>query len=535
MGVNLQRIVRLMKRPESMLAAGVVGLCSAVGVLVAVSMTSCDSGVFDLSKSSASEKAATKPSGAPTVAAKPYVRAPGEPEMRVRILTAVDRVKVGTSGSGGLKIARGEPKGMSSEPVGGVGGWGGAGVERVAGVGPVTIGSRGGAWTIAGGAAGTVEKSGATHPALLIAPAVPGEMLSINGAMFPGVLRLSMRSDVRDGAMDGVEFVPLEEYLSGVVAKEMLAGWPLEAYRVQAVAARTYAMQERERNLKSAGGGGSFDVESSDRDQVYAGATTNKTAIEAVRSTRGVVLMDGENILRAYFSSTCGGRVASARDTWPTGPGFEYNLAAPIQAHTPPRESACNASPLYRWTTERPRGELVVRLRTFGERNRLMVRQITDLAAIEPMSLNDVGRPNRYKIIEPGGRWFQLSAEELRLACNTNVSGNAVMATGGAPKSAAPGGGAGTPALAAVSVQPGSDGPPGVPSTMIPDIDRKTRVHSSDFEVKVVGETVIINGRGFGHGVGMCQYCAKAMADRGDNHRVMLMRFYPGAQIKNLY
>lgn len=528
MGVIYTRIVRVMKRPESMLAAGVVGLCSAVGVLVAVSMTSCDSGGFDLSRSSTSEKDLVKP-GKTTPAAKPYVRAPGEPEMRVRILTAVDTVKVTTSGGGGLKIARGEPKGMSSEPVGVVGGWSAAaGVDRV--VGPVTIGSRAGAWTIAGGAAGVIEKSGATHPALLIAPAVPGEMLSINGAMFPGVLRLSMRSDVREGAFDGVEFVPLEEYLSGVVAKEMLAGWPLEAYRVQAVAARTYAMQERERNLKSVGGGGSFDVESSDRDQVYAGATTNKTAIEAVRSTRGVVMMDGENILRAYFSSTCGGRSANARDTWPTGPGFEYNLAAPIQAYAPARESACNASPLYRWTTERPRAELVVRLRTFGERNKLMVRQITDLAAIEPMTLNEVGRPNRYKIIEPGGRWFQLSAEELRLACNTNVSGNAVMATGGAPRAA------GGPALAAVSAaQPGGDGQPGVPSTAIPDIDRKTRVHSSDFEVKVIGETVIINGRGFGHGVGMCQYCAKAMAERGEDHRAMLARFYPGAQIKNLY
>lgn len=525
-----------MKRPESMLAAGVVGLCSAVGVLVAVSMTSCDSGSFDLSGSSRSEKDAIKPAVGGASVTKPYVRAPGEPEMRVRILTAVDTVKVGTSGGGGLKIARGEPKGMSSEPVGAVGGWNAAtGVDRVVGgAGPVAIGSRAGSWTIAGGAGGAMEKSGATHPALLIAPAVPGEMLSINGAMFPGVLRLSMRSDVREGAFDGVEFVPLEEYLSGVVAKEMLAGWPLEAYRVQAVAARTYALQERERNLKSAGGGGSFDVESSDRDQVYAGATTNKTAIEAVRSTRGVTLMDGDNILRAYFSSTCGGRAANARDTWPTGPGFEYNLAAPIQAYAPARESACGASPLYRWTTERPRAELVVRLRTFGERNKLMVRQITDLAAIEPMTLNEVGRPNRYKIIEPGGRWFQLSAEELRLACNTNVSGAAVMATGGAPRAA--GGVAGAPALAAVSsTQPGSDGAPGVPSMAIPDIDRKTRVHSSDFEVKIVGETVIINGRGFGHGVGMCQYCAKSMAERGEGHRVMLARFYPGAQIKNLY
>lgn len=567
---TMRRMLAFMKRPESMLATAALGLAGAVGVLVMVTMASCQYDGSDPEPRSARDRARTTDGGAAankpktqTPVTNATVRVAGEPELRVRILTNAETVKV--SAPGGLRIAPGDPRGQTSEPAalpgGSLAGWHGADVVNA----PIVVSLRETGWTWAG--TGVVpsrrERPGIPSTvALLIAPAIDGQLLTVNGAPFPGVLRLSARVDRRQSAsaadgpqtFDVVEFVPLEEYLTGVVAKEMLANWPLGAYQAQAVAARTYALHERERSINA---GQSFDLESSDRDQVYAGATTNRTAIQAVNSTRGVVLMDNDRVLRAYFSSTCGGRTAAARDTWPIGPGFEYNLAGPIQAH--PRESLCNASPLYRWSVDRPRKELVQRLKTFGERNGLMIRQISDLKAIEPMSATPGGRPNRYKIIQPDGKWFQLSGEELRLACNTNITGNAVMPTGGAPATAAPeGSGNGRPApsrarpgpsaladgrsrdaapvLAAVATTPGADptGPLNA-AAPIPDIDRKTRVNSSDFEVRVNGEKVTFSGRGFGHGVGLCQYCAKAMAERGDDWRVMLARFYPGAKIVNLY
>jgi stage II sporulation protein D len=333
-----------------------------------------------------------------------------------------------------------------------------------------------------------------------------------------------------------VEHIPLEEYLPGVVAKEMLTGWPLGAYQVQAVCARTYALHER---LRTAGGGAAaasrtwFDVESSDRDQVYNGATNNKAAIEAVRSTRGWVLADGDQLLRAYFSSTCGGRTASARDTWPTGPGFEFNLAGPIQAHA--RESACNASPLFRWSVTRDRAELVRRLQTYGERNQLMVRKIKDLWLIEPLAVNVDGRPNLYKVMEPGGTWYQLSGEQLRLALNqsvpTPVGAGVLGGTGGGVTVPVQGYGAEASGNSALPVAPAAMPAP------LPDVDRKSRVASSDLEV--IGPrgaaSATINGRGFGHGVGMCQYCAKAFAERGEDWRVTVLRFYAGARLAPLY
>ena len=61
------------------------------------------------------------------------------------------------------------------------------------------------------------------------------------------------------------------------------------------------------------------------------------------------------------------------------------------------------------------------------------------------------------------------------------------------------------------------------------------RVPSGDLEASFRSDAVVLNGRGFGHGVGLCQYGAQGYALRGDSAREMLSRFYPGAAIARLY
>src|SRR5690606_15176424 len=161
-----------------------------------------------------------------------------------------------------------------------------------------------------------------------------------------------------------------EAYLPGVVSGEVLAGWREDAYRVQAVCARSYAIHERVRSLAR---GDSFDVESTTMDQVYTGHGAPRWAREAVASTRGVMVTFGGAPLRTYYSSTCGGRSAGADETFPTGRGHEYNRAAPLKAHE--RVHGCQESPLYRWTRERDRGELEKRIRAFGQSRGLLVRR----------------------------------------------------------------------------------------------------------------------------------------------------------------
>ncbi len=406
------------------------------------------------------------------------------------------------------------------------------------------VGVPGVAGATPGGGVGSMAHSYSATLSLVVLPSVSGQTLSVNGTSYPGTVRLSSRSDVRADAFDVVDFVNIEDYLPGVVGKEMLVGWPLAAYQAQAVAARTYALHERQRSA-----GGSYDVESSDRDQVYGGTTTNATAREAVRSTRGVVLMDGDKLLRTYYSSTCGGRTAAAKDTWPIGPGFEYNLAAPIQEHH--RDFACQASPLFRWSVERPRWELAQRLKWFGERYGHPVKKIKDVRSIEVAVVNSDGRPSKFRVSEGSGAQYVLSAEELRLACNTNANGSQITLAPVDDFDPAGGADIRKSVVPRVAIEPGdimgfggaggtTTAKPTAPAAMaaplsVPDIDRKTRVASSDFEVVIRGDKAIITGRGFGHGVGLCQYCAKAFAERGEDWRTMMARFYPGARVTNMY
>lgn len=318
--------------------------------------------------------------------------------------------------------------------------------------------------------------------------ALPGEVwLHGRGGLGDRADQPSRRTAAGLANFDIVERLPVELYLPGVIAKELYANWRPATFRAQAIAARSYALHERQRRMAR---GSHFDLENTTRSQVYAGATDNRTAIDAVRETRGQVLTWQGHLLRAYYSSTTGGRAVGAAEIWPTGDGFEFNLMPPIQAH--PRDDSDRISPLFRWTVTRDRASLTRRVRAYGQHHGFSVRQLTELARVEPERVNTFGRPIEYRISDADGRSWTLNAEHLRMACNFRV---------------------------------GDLGPP----------SRDERVNSSDFEVVVEGDTVRLSGRGFGHGVGMSQFGAEGMARNGRTHLDILGHYYPGSTVEDRY
>ena len=311
-------------------------------------------------------------------------------------------------------------------------------------------------------------------------------LLTLDGVDMPGFLVI--HPDPDDSAtFDVVAAMPIEGYIPGVIAHELYGSWPAETFKAQAVCARSYALHER--SLARAAGR-HYDLESTTRDQVFGGATQNPTAVRAAEDTRGVVLTHHGRILRAYYASTCGGRAASAADTWPTTRGYEYNLDAPIQASD--RPSACEASPLYRWTVTRDAAELSARIRAWGVANGHEIGQIGQIRSVLVGDRNSVGRPSSYRVSDDAARTFRISGEDLRVACNSPARG-------------------------------------------LDPITRETRINSGDFEVTIVRPTVTFRGRGFGHGVGMCQFSAKAFADKGWSWREIVRNFYPGANLTRVY
>jgi len=110
--------------------------------------------------------------------------------------------------------------------------------------------------------------------------------------------------------LDAVNDVPLEQYLAGVVPREMPAAWPAEALKAQAVAARSYALAHRLT-------GKPYDLYSDVRSQVYGGSRgEDARATAAITATAGQVMLHGGKVVDALFHSTSGGRTVSAAEAF---------------------------------------------------------------------------------------------------------------------------------------------------------------------------------------------------------------------------
>ena len=127
----------------------------------------------------------------------------------------------------------------------------------------------------------------------------PGPVSLLGKGSYDGSLLILASS--APGKVSAINYVPLEEYVKGVVPKELPASWPAEALKAQAVAARSYA-------LSTAVRGTSFDQYDDTRSQVYGGASAETTKTNAaVDATAGQVVMYAGRVAQTYFFSTSGG------------------------------------------------------------------------------------------------------------------------------------------------------------------------------------------------------------------------------------
>ncbi len=110
------------------------------------------------------------------------------------------------------------------------------------------------------------------------------------------------------GGVQTVNAVDLEDYVRGVISWEMPSGWAPEALKVQAVAARTYA-------ITTSVGGAGFDLYADTRSQMYGGVAAETPSTDAaVAATRGqVVTYNGAPVI-TYFSASSGGHTENVAE-----------------------------------------------------------------------------------------------------------------------------------------------------------------------------------------------------------------------------
>ena len=141
---------------------------------------------------------------------------------------------------------------------------------------------------------------------LVIQPESTG-FVKVNGMPYRGFITL-----LKKQGMTVVNNVPVEDYLYGVVPKEMPPSWSAEALRAQSIAARTFALKNRKRH--SAEG---FDLCSTAHCQVYEGMSAEmQSTTAAVNSTRGEVLFYKGAIIDALFHTDSGGMTEFSEHVW---------------------------------------------------------------------------------------------------------------------------------------------------------------------------------------------------------------------------
>lgn len=214
---------------------------------------------------------------------------------------------------------------------------------------PIAPGS---SWTVTASQGRLAARTGAGAAISDIGPKLAfasRSALSWNGQPLAWPLTISPEGD---NALLAVIELPLEEYLVGVLAREMgNAGQAeLEALKAQAVAARSYAYVKI-----GSKPGGAYDLESDVSHQAFdPAAAGNPIFRKAAESTRGQVMACRGRVFAPNYHSTCGGRTAMPSEVWGT-PDSLFPWARSVKC------DHCLISPRFRWNLTLTSGELARR------------------------------------------------------------------------------------------------------------------------------------------------------------------------------
>ncbi len=132
---------------------------------------------------------------------------------------------------------------------------------------------------------------------------------TIDGKEYYGGVSVNKEKD----SLTVINLAPLEEYLHGVVSKEMSPSYPAEALKAQTVAARSFALKNRGRHVKEG-----YDLCATTHCQVYIGVAKFDSVDKAINETHGEVLLYKEKLADTNFHTDSGGMTENVRDVWGT-------------------------------------------------------------------------------------------------------------------------------------------------------------------------------------------------------------------------
>ena len=354
---------------------------------------------------------------------------------------------------------------------------------------------------------------------------------------FLGTLRFVVESD----KIVAINELPVEKYLESVISSEMSATSSLELLKAHAVISRSWLLAQMKKRREVAENGNNFfsftkkedtlirwydredhtlfDVCADDHCQRYQGITkeTSPHVAEAIRQTKGQILMDGEEICDARFSKCCGGITEEFQYCWEDTPKTYLTAVRDIALgveHTLPnltneeeaekwirfnRPAFCNTQDkkilsevlndydqetvnFYRWKETLSQEKLQ---QLIADKLKMDLGAILDIKAVER---GKSGRISKLQLIGTE-KTFTIGKE---LEIRRTLSDSHLLSS----------------------------------AFVVDKYDKDEQGVPQRFE---------LIGAGWGHGVGLCQIGAAVMGEQGYHYDAILLHYYQGAEIKKLY
>lgn len=212
----------------------------------------------------------------------------------------------------------------------------------------------------------------------------------LNGVLYGGEIDVTLT----DEDLDIINRVELEEYLKGVVPREISHLWPMATLKAQAIASRSYAVYEMLRRKSK-----SHDLTADTFSQVYGGRSAEKwRTTRAVGSTKGKILEYDGKVLPAYFHACCGGYTESASLLWGESP-------EPLKGV---KSTWCRWTPHFRWRVRVSTKDLVEKLNERG----YYFQKIDDVKTGPRDESNRV----EYVRVKSSDKWFEIPTGDFMTA-----------------------------------------------------------------------------------------------------------------------
>lgn len=311
-----------------------------------------------------------------------------------------------------------------------------------------------------------------------------------------------------------VNMVDLEDYVKGVIPYEMSASWPVEALKAQAVCARTYALRGTRHSKYH------FDLCNTTDCQVYYGtARANANSDQAVEETAGMRALYNGSLIDAVYSSSNGGASEDAKNVWGNEIAYLKGKLDPYEA------DVADAVSGYAWTKTYTPEELKERLHSKDY-------LCGDIVGFYVSKFSDVGNAIEIKIVDADGKSWTFSRNRICTILGLKSIRFTVSSTTGGSTS----GYAIAEREGLVSNLEGqyAISGDGTISNVSADAYAVTSAGTEALAptTSTTAASYTISGTGWGHNVGMSQWGAYAMANRGMTYEEILKFYYTGITIE---